>query len=109
MPARFIAIDLGAESGRVIVATLAGGRLGLEVVHRFPNGPIAVAEADGESLRWDLPAVGFTRRPEHFRRSASPSTTSLMRLEPAWMPRFDCSNQVAEWPSSAFSRWKTAR
>ncbi len=56
-PVRFIAIDLGAESGRVIVATLAGGRIGLEVVHRFPNGPITVADADGESLRWDLPAT----------------------------------------------------
>ncbi len=56
-PVRFIAIDLGAESGRVIVATLAGGRIGLEVMHRFANGPIMVVDADGESLRWDLPAT----------------------------------------------------
>jgi rhamnulokinase len=50
---RLVAIDLGAESGRVIVATLDGGRVALDIVHRFPNGPV---ERDG-GLRWDLPAV----------------------------------------------------
>jgi rhamnulokinase len=50
---RIIAIDVGAESGRVIVGTLADGRISLEVVHRFPNGPITI---DG-TLRWDLPAL----------------------------------------------------
>ena len=36
----YIACDLGAESGRVILGTLSGGKLSLEEVHRFPNGPI---------------------------------------------------------------------
>jgi rhamnulokinase len=50
---RLIAIDCGAESGRVIVGTIAEGRLSLEVIHRFPNGPVTI---DG-TLRWDLPAL----------------------------------------------------
>ena len=47
----YIAVDLGAESGRVMLATLDHGRLSLEEVHRFPNG--ATLSADG-SLRWNL-------------------------------------------------------
>jgi hypothetical protein len=39
MPAapQFLAFDLGAESGRGL---LQGQHLRLEVVHRFPNGPV---------------------------------------------------------------------
>src|SRR3954471_592001 len=33
----FVAFDLGAESGRAILGTLAGGRLSLEEKHRFAN------------------------------------------------------------------------
>ena len=39
---RYIAIDVGAESGRVIVASIDGGRLDLEEIHRFANGPVQV-------------------------------------------------------------------
>lgn len=46
----FIAIDLGAESGRVMLATLTAGKLSLEEVHRFPNGPVKLCG----TLRWDL-------------------------------------------------------
>ena len=46
----YIAVDLGAESGRVMLGRVAGGRLGLEQVHRFANGPV---EEQG-SLRWDF-------------------------------------------------------
>jgi rhamnulokinase len=49
----FIAIDLGAESGRVMLGTLDGGKLTLEEVHRFPNGAIRVLG----TLRWDLPRI----------------------------------------------------
>ena len=47
---RYIAIDLGAESGRVMAGIWDGGRMTLEELHRFPNGGVAV----GETLRWDV-------------------------------------------------------
>jgi rhamnulokinase len=47
---RFIAIDLGAESGRVIVGTLDGDRLDMEEVFRFANTPV---EVHG-SVYWDV-------------------------------------------------------
>jgi rhamnulokinase len=46
----YIACDLGAESGRVILGRLQEGRLTLEEAHRFPNGAIHIAG----SMRWDL-------------------------------------------------------
>lgn len=50
---RYIACDLGAESGRIILGTLEGGNLKIEEVHRFPNGGIRV----GTTLRWDVDAI----------------------------------------------------
>ena len=35
-----VAVDLGAESGRVMLARFDGQRLGLEEVYRFPNRPV---------------------------------------------------------------------
>jgi rhamnulokinase len=49
----YLAIDLGAESGRAILGTLAGGRLELDEIHRFPNTP--VEEETG--LYWDTPRL----------------------------------------------------
>lgn len=46
----YIALDLGAESGRVIIGRLDGERLQLEMIHRFPNGPVQVFD----SLYWDI-------------------------------------------------------
>lgn len=39
----YIAIDLGATSGRVILATYDGQKLGMETVHRFPTPLINIA------------------------------------------------------------------
>ncbi len=47
---RLVAVDLGAESGRVILGTFDGRRLEMEDVHRFPNTPVAVAG----TLHWDV-------------------------------------------------------
>lgn len=46
---RYVAFDLGAESGRAVVGSLAGEKLELEVMHRFPNGPVRV----NDTLHWD--------------------------------------------------------
>ncbi len=47
---KYIAVDLGAESGRVMIGTVSADKLVLEEIHRFSNGPI---EENG-SLRWDF-------------------------------------------------------
>jgi rhamnulokinase len=46
----FAAVDLGAESGRVILGRLKDKRLKIEEVHRFPNGGVRL---DG-NLHWDV-------------------------------------------------------
>lgn len=46
----YIAVDLGAESGRVMLGQVTEEKLSLEEIHRFSNTPL---EQDG-SLRWDF-------------------------------------------------------
>jgi rhamnulokinase len=48
-----LAVDLGASGGRVVSGTLADGRLDIEDLHRFDNGPVAM----GGELVWDLPRL----------------------------------------------------
>jgi rhamnulokinase len=48
--AQFLALDLGAESGRGVLGRLAGGRVELREVHRFANGPVRVLD----SMHWDV-------------------------------------------------------
>ena len=48
--ARFLAFDLGAESGRGVLGTLDEGTLKLQEIHRFSNGPVRVLD----SLHWDV-------------------------------------------------------
>ncbi len=45
----YLAIDLGAESGRVMLGGLNAGRLTLEELHRFPNQPVRLPNG----LYWD--------------------------------------------------------
>jgi rhamnulokinase len=47
--ARFLAVDLGASSGRAMVCSWSGECFGLEEVHRFPNCGVPV----GGDLFWD--------------------------------------------------------
>ena len=49
----YLAFDLGASSGRGILGTIKEGKLSLQEIHRFPNGPL---EKDG-SFYWDYPAL----------------------------------------------------
>ncbi|MDQ3333019.1 MAG: rhamnulokinase, partial [Planctomycetota bacterium] len=46
----YLAVDLGAESGRVIAGRFDGSRVAIDELHRFPNGPISIAG----SLRWNV-------------------------------------------------------
>jgi rhamnulokinase len=46
---KFIAFDLGAESGRAVVGQFDGDRLALSELHRFANGPVRVLGR----LHWD--------------------------------------------------------
>jgi rhamnulokinase len=50
MTSHYLAVDLGAESGRVMLGTLAEGLLTFEEIHRFPNGIVT----RGKGLFWDL-------------------------------------------------------
>jgi rhamnulokinase len=46
----YLAIDLGAESGRTIIGTLDDRRLTLTETHRFANGPVRL----NDGLHWDV-------------------------------------------------------
>ena len=49
----YLALDLGAESGRGLLGRFDGHRLTLEEVHRFPNVPSRLMR----TLHWDLPRL----------------------------------------------------
>ena len=49
----YLACDLGAESGRLMLGALENDRLSLEELHRFPNTPVA----SGDSLHWNWTAL----------------------------------------------------
>jgi rhamnulokinase len=67
--AKFIAVDLGASSGRVMAARWDGRRFALEELHRFSNGGVHIADR----LHWDVlriwseMQIGFTKFCTHFR------------------------------------------
>ena len=46
----YIGVDLGAESGRVMLGMLFNGQLDIREIHRFSNGPVE----DSGRLRWDF-------------------------------------------------------
>lgn len=46
---RYLAIDLGAESGRAVLGRLDGARLAIEELHRFPNLPVRLPDG----LHWN--------------------------------------------------------
>ncbi len=50
MTTYYLAVDIGASSGRHILAHLEDGKMVLEEIHRFPNG---MTEKDGEKV-WDV-------------------------------------------------------
>ncbi len=67
-----LAIDLGAESGRVILGLFHNGRVELDELHRFPNH---VRRIDG-TLRWDVDALWTSIR-EGLRKAAGRGVRSV--------------------------------
>ena len=53
MTQAYLAIDLGAESGRVIAGTLADGRMRLDEIHRFAHEPVWLPTG----LHWDVTGI----------------------------------------------------
>ena len=49
-PTTILAVDLGAESGRVMAVRYDGNTLHLQELHRFPNLPVTVRG----TLHWDI-------------------------------------------------------
>ena len=60
----FAAVDLGAESGRVVTGRLEGARVTLKEVHRFANRPVRLPDG----LRWNLLSL-YTDALEGLRRA----------------------------------------
>ncbi len=52
-PYRYLAFDLGAESGRAVLGTLADGKFSLEVVHRFRTEGLTMLG----TRQWDLARI----------------------------------------------------
>jgi rhamnulokinase len=50
MDTAFLAVDLGAESGRAVLGRFNGERITLEEVHRFANVPVRLPDG----LHWDV-------------------------------------------------------
>ena len=50
MPLTLLALDLGAESGRIILGKFNGEKIFLEEIYRFPNEPVFLHK----SLHWDI-------------------------------------------------------
>lgn len=50
---KFLAFDLGAESGRAVAGILKDGKLELDVLHRFPTGAAPL----GNTIYWDQPGI----------------------------------------------------
>lgn len=46
----YLAVDLGASSGRVVAGRFTGEQLSLEEIHRFGNGPVTFAG----TMHWDV-------------------------------------------------------
>lgn len=55
MSKRVLTFDFGASSGRAMIATLDGGKIGLKEIHRFSNDAVTV----GDTLYWDVLRLFF--------------------------------------------------
>jgi rhamnulokinase len=75
MASGYIAVDLGAETGRVIVGVLADGRLRLEEIHRFAHRPVWLPTG----LHWDITGI-WREIVAGLARTAAWATTNRVKL-----------------------------
>jgi rhamnulokinase len=66
MATRYLACDLGADSGRLMLGTLDNGKIAIEEIHRFPNGPV---KTDG-ALHWNIDGL-FAELKNGLRKAAA--------------------------------------
>jgi rhamnulokinase len=66
MATHYLACDLGADSGRVILGTLDNGKIAVEELHRFPNGPVRT----GGALHWNIDRL-FTELKTGLKKAAA--------------------------------------
>ena len=69
---RYLAFDLGAESGRAVLGTLADDRITLEEIHRFPTQGIVMLG----TRQWDVTRI-YGEMIESLRRCARDHTPDL--------------------------------
>jgi rhamnulokinase len=76
--AAFAAVDLGAESGRVVLGRLDGRSVALQLVHRFANRPVRLPDG----LHWNLLSL-FAEAREGIARAAGEATLRGVGVD-AW-------------------------
>ena len=89
----YLAIDMGASSGRHVVGRFDGQQLRLEEVYRFENGPVEVAG----HLYWDLLGL-WTQVRQGLRARGPQAATDRQRrrrhlgrrFRPAWAATTNC-------------------
>lgn len=92
----YIAVDLGAESGRVMLGSVTGGKLGIEEVHRFPNGPTEMDVA----LHWNFDSL-MTEIKKGIKKAVATQPEIQSIGVDTWGVDYgllDAQGQLIEWP-----------
>ena len=54
---KFVAVDLGATSGRVMLADVGPNSFEMRALHRFSNDPVYLWNGERAAMHWDLPGL----------------------------------------------------
>jgi rhamnulokinase len=57
MSKQFVAVDLGATSGRVMLASVGRGTFEMRPMNRFANDPVYLWNGSRTAMHWDLPGL----------------------------------------------------
>ena len=109
-PAVYAAIDLGAESGRVLCGRLSDGRVELAEANRFPNRPVRLPDG----LHWNLLSL-FSAALDGLRAAAPSTRCAASASMPGasttrcWTSAGACSACPSTTATSAPWAWSSAR